>query len=84
MATATDWNQQYTDMFLPLFGRNSIVGRSVVIHYQNGQRFICATIGYPGPVTVAQAAFSGSVFGKLGWIFVQSHNRKCHDTTTPW
>ncbi|KTF72519.1 hypothetical protein cypCar_00041928 [Cyprinus carpio] len=61
-ATFTDWN-------LPLFGRNSIVGRSVVIHLPNGTRFACASIGYPGEVTVAKAAFRGLVVGTV--LFTQ-------------
>ncbi|XP_043079468.1 uncharacterized protein cusr [Puntigrus tetrazona] len=61
-ATLTDWN-------LPLFGRNSIVGRSVVIHMPNSTRFACASIGYPGDVTVAKAAFRGLVVGTV--LFTQ-------------
>ncbi|XP_050951372.1 uncharacterized protein cusr [Labeo rohita] len=61
-ATFTDWN-------LPLFGRNSIVGRSVVIHMPNSTRFACASIGYPGEVTVAKAAFRGLVVGTV--LFTQ-------------
>ncbi|XP_056125745.1 uncharacterized protein cusr [Rhinichthys klamathensis goyatoka] len=61
-ATLTDWN-------LPLFGRNSIVGRSVVIHLPNTTRFACASIGYPGEVTVAKAAFRGPVVGTV--LFTQ-------------
>ncbi|TRY87962.1 hypothetical protein DNTS_022779 [Danionella cerebrum] len=61
-ATFTDWN-------LPLFGSNSIVGRSVVIHTPNGTRFACAGIGYPGNVTVAKATFRGRVVGTV--VFTQ-------------
>ena len=52
-------------MFIPLFGRNSIVGRSIVIHGKDGARMMCASIGYPGPVTVAQAEFNGEAYGEL-------------------
>uniref|UniRef100_A0A3P8R6A9 Superoxide dismutase copper/zinc binding domain-containing protein n=1 Tax=Astatotilapia calliptera TaxID=8154 RepID=A0A3P8R6A9_ASTCA len=38
----------FTDFNLPLFGKNSIVGRSVVIHQPNGSRFACMSISYPG------------------------------------
>uniref|UniRef100_A0A8K9Y876 Superoxide dismutase copper/zinc binding domain-containing protein n=1 Tax=Oncorhynchus mykiss TaxID=8022 RepID=A0A8K9Y876_ONCMY len=31
----------FTDFNLPLFGQNSIVGRSVVIHRPDGTRFLC-------------------------------------------
>ncbi|XP_051549839.1 uncharacterized protein cusr isoform X1 [Myxocyprinus asiaticus] len=61
-ATLTDWN-------LPLFGRNSIVGRSVVIHQPNGTRFACASIGYPGKVSVAKAVFRSPVVGTV--LFTQ-------------
>uniref|UniRef100_A0A3Q1GDM1 Superoxide dismutase copper/zinc binding domain-containing protein n=1 Tax=Acanthochromis polyacanthus TaxID=80966 RepID=A0A3Q1GDM1_9TELE len=35
----------FTDFSLPLFGQNSIVGRSVVIHLTDGARYVCASIG---------------------------------------
>ncbi|XP_001343650.6 uncharacterized protein cusr [Danio rerio] len=57
-ATLIDWN-------LPLFGWNSIVGRSVVIHMPNGTRFACSSIDYPGEVTVAKAVFRGPVVGTV-------------------
>ena len=34
----------YTDQYLSLSGVYSIVGRSIVIHFQNGSRFVCANI----------------------------------------
>uniref|UniRef100_A0A3P9JLK0 Superoxide dismutase copper/zinc binding domain-containing protein n=1 Tax=Oryzias latipes TaxID=8090 RepID=A0A3P9JLK0_ORYLA len=38
----------FTDFNLPLFGQNSIVGRSVVIHSQtDNARFACASIAQP-------------------------------------
>ena len=49
---------------MPLFGKHSIVGRSIVIHSTSGSRWICANIGYPGPVVVAKAEFNGDVVGK--------------------
>uniref|UniRef100_A0A3P8Z4U8 Superoxide dismutase copper/zinc binding domain-containing protein n=1 Tax=Esox lucius TaxID=8010 RepID=A0A3P8Z4U8_ESOLU len=55
----------FTDFNLPLFGRNSIVGRSVVIHQPDGVRFLCSSIGYPGEVHVARATFRHPVFGLL-------------------
>uniref|UniRef100_A0A8C4RYN5 Superoxide dismutase copper/zinc binding domain-containing protein n=1 Tax=Erpetoichthys calabaricus TaxID=27687 RepID=A0A8C4RYN5_ERPCA len=40
-----DWfSSVYIDWNLPLFGRNSIVGRSVVIHLPNGTRLACGSI----------------------------------------
>ncbi len=64
-ATFLDWN-------LPLFGRNSIVGRSVVIHMPNSTRFACASIGYPGEVTVAKATFRGLVVGTVQFTQLSS------------
>jgi len=34
----------YTDDRLPMFGEHSIVGRSIVIHKNDGTRWVCATI----------------------------------------
>ncbi|XP_038678163.1 uncharacterized protein cusr [Scyliorhinus canicula] len=56
--TFEDWN-------LPLFGINSIVGRSVVIHHPNSTRWLCATIGYPGEVITAVAIFKSPVAGRI-------------------
>lgn len=39
--------RQYDDRYLSLYGVNSIIGRSIVIHFTNGSRLICANIGYP-------------------------------------
>uniref|UniRef100_A0A3Q1HEW0 Superoxide dismutase copper/zinc binding domain-containing protein n=1 Tax=Acanthochromis polyacanthus TaxID=80966 RepID=A0A3Q1HEW0_9TELE len=50
---------------LPLFGQNSIVGRSVVIHLTDGARYVCASIGYPGEVTVGRAIFRSPVVGQI-------------------
>lgn len=38
------YSGSYRDMFLPMSGPNSIVGRAVVIHKNNGKRWICANI----------------------------------------
>ena len=56
-------NETYTDLYLPLFGKYSVVGRSIVIHSPTGARWICANIGYPGPVTVAKTEFNGDIEG---------------------
>lgn len=34
----------FTDDKLPMFGEHSIVGRSIVIHKNGGQRWVCASI----------------------------------------
>lgn len=58
----------FNDSSLPLFGPNSIVGRSIVIHQVNGARFVCASIGYPGDVSVARARFRSPVVGEIWFI----------------
>ncbi|KAM8879791.1 uncharacterized protein cusr [Spinachia spinachia] len=65
LADTSEVDLMFTDFSLPLFGRNSIVGRSVVIHQPDGARYVCASIGYPGEVTVAQATFQSPVVGKV-------------------
>ncbi|CAL8270478.1 unnamed protein product [Gadus morhua 'NCC'] len=60
---ATD--MRFTDFNLPLFGLNSIVGRSMVIHQPGGPRFVCAPIGYPGEVVRAMAEFQTPVVGRV-------------------
>ncbi|KAJ8264487.1 hypothetical protein GJAV_G00149720, partial [Gymnothorax javanicus] len=64
-----NFEDSFTDFNLPLFGNNSIVGRSVVIHFENGSRFACASIGYPGRVTVGKAVFTHPVVGTM--LFTQ-------------
>lgn len=63
----------FSDYNLPLFGQNSIIGRSVVIHQTDGSRYVCASISYPGEVTVARARFQGPVVGEL-WFTQQKNN----------
>lgn len=69
----------FNDPSLPLFGPNSIVGRSVVIHQGNGARFVCASIGYPGDVSVARARFRSPVVGEI-W-FTQLKNNPLSDVS---
>ena len=64
MDDKTSIDQEYEDLYLPLFGQHSIVGRSVVIHKKvGGGRWVCANIAYPGPVTTAVAEFDGFAQG---------------------
>ncbi|XP_033102965.1 uncharacterized protein LOC117105796 isoform X1 [Anneissia japonica] len=59
MTTYMDWN-------LPLYGRNSIIGRSVVIHFSSdGSRWVCGTIGYPGEVKTVYGKFQTPVVGSI-------------------
>ncbi|KAL4640195.1 hypothetical protein GN956_G12638 [Arapaima gigas] len=71
-ATFIDWN-------LPLFGINSIIGRSVVIHMPNGTRHLCGSIGYPGDVTVAKATFRSPVVGTI--VFTQLKGNSYSDVS---
>lgn len=71
----------YVDQNLPLFGANSVIGRSVVIHRdEDGSRWTCANIVYVGAVMEASAAFS--VAGQtLQIIFQQAADDPFADTT---
>ncbi|XP_023190475.1 uncharacterized protein LOC102220097 [Xiphophorus maculatus] len=73
------FDMTFTDFNLPLFGQNSIVGRSVVIHLVNSDRYACASIDYPGAVTVASATFQTPVVGKI--IFTQLVNNPLSDVS---
>lgn len=69
------------DPKLSLFGFNSIVGRSVVLHNQDGTRFACGTIKYEGvAVTSAKAAFGkdGPYVGQA--VFAQPTGNNLADT----
>ena len=59
-------NETYIDEYLSLYGVYSIVGRSVVIHRNDGSRWVCANIEYPSDVTVAyspfRTVFAGNIF----------------------
>ncbi|XP_053085248.1 uncharacterized protein cusr [Pangasianodon hypophthalmus] len=69
LSNADDIQASFTDWNLPLFGQNSIVGRSVVLHQPDGTRFICSSIGYPGEVITARAIFQSPVVGTI--LFTQ-------------
>ena len=58
----------FTDDSLLLYGVHSIVGRSVVIHRSNGDRWVCANIEYPGDVTVAYSPFRANLIGNIFFI----------------
>lgn len=74
LADLDDVNQTVTDFNLPLFGRNSIVGRSVVIHLRtDGSRYACASVGYSGEVIVGRARFQSPVVGEI-WFTQLSVN----------
>lgn len=70
---------RFNDPNLPLFGLNSIVGRSIVFHRPDGARFACASIGYPGEVFVARARFQSPVVGEIR--FTQLKNNPLSDVS---
>lgn len=47
----------YWDQYLPLFGDESILGRSIVIHNTNGARVACADINFMGVTLNSRATF---------------------------
>ena len=61
-------NRFHIDTYLPLHGVHSIVGRSVVIHRNNGARWVCANIEYPSDVTVAYSPFRANFIGNIFFI----------------
>ncbi|CAJ1053226.1 hypothetical protein EPR50_G00014820 [Xyrichtys novacula] len=65
LAGKNEVEMSFKDYHLPLFGQNSIVGRSVVIHLLDGSRYACASIGYPGEVVVSRANFHTPVVGDI-------------------
>jgi len=62
----------YTDSYLSLYGVHSILGRSVVIHRSNGDRWVCANIEYPGDVIVAYSPFRTVLAGDI--FFIEPHS----------
>lgn len=67
-------NKTFTDFNLPLFGHNSVVGRSVVIHLRtDGSRYACANVGYPGEVIVGRARFRSPVVGNIWFTQLTSN-----------
>ena len=58
----------FMDTYLPLYGVHSIVGRSVVIHRNDGSRWVCANIEYPSDVTVAYSPFRNVFAGDIFFI----------------
>ncbi|XP_070684387.1 uncharacterized protein cusr [Pempheris klunzingeri] len=79
LAGKNEVDMMFVDFNLPLFGQNSIVGRSVVIHEPDGARFVCASISYPDEVVVARARFQSPVVGEV-W-FTQLKNNPLSDVS---
>lgn len=79
LAGKNEVDMVFTDFNLPLFGHNSILGRSVVIHETDGARYVCASISYPDEVIVARARFQSPVVGEI-W-FTQLKNNPLSDVS---
>lgn len=59
-------NESYTDWNMPLFGTNSIVGRSIVLHLNSdGSRYAYGQIGYPSLVKTVIVDFKAPVTGSI-------------------
>lgn len=56
---------RFDDPSLPLFGDDSIMGRSVVIHRADGSRWACATIVDAASPATAQVQFQGQLQGSV-------------------
>ncbi|RWS08541.1 uncharacterized protein B4U79_07981 [Dinothrombium tinctorium] len=69
----------HVDMNLPLFGPNTIIGRSMVLHKPNKERWICATIGYAAPTITAVATFVYPIVGEV--VFRQEKDKPWSETT---
>ncbi|RUS91560.1 hypothetical protein EGW08_000675 [Elysia chlorotica] len=71
----------YTDYNLQLFGTNSIVGRSLVIHRNDAtsSRWVCVNIEPQYPVITAEALFLHPVIGRV--LFMQERGRPELDTS---
>ncbi|XP_077379676.1 uncharacterized protein cusr [Festucalex cinctus] len=80
LANQNESDVTFVDFNLPLFGRNSIVGRSIVIHLLDGARYVCSSIGYPGEVIVARATFRSPLVGNM-W-FTQLKDNPLSDVST--
>lgn len=53
-------NVSVTDPFIPLFGRDSVIGRSIVIHRPGGARWVCANVTHLQPTVTLVATFNSS------------------------
>ncbi|XP_078667729.1 uncharacterized protein LOC144909563 [Branchiostoma floridae x Branchiostoma belcheri] len=79
LSAMTSMSKTETDWYLPLYGRYSIVGRSVIIHDTSGGRWVCANIGYPGEVVTAMAVFKTPVAGHM--VLRQVRDKPYMDTS---
>ncbi|CAL1534088.1 unnamed protein product [Lymnaea stagnalis] len=81
LENALEKSSVYTDWNLPLFGENSIIGRSVVIHRNDtaASRWVCSNIRPMYPVVTARAVFRYPVIGQI--VFMQELNEPLAETS---
>ena len=74
-------NEVYSDSDLPLFGKDSIIGRSIVIHFaNNNSRWVCANINYSTPTVQTSSLLS--VYGHtIQVLLIQPADDPFADTT---
>ena len=59
---------EYTDLSIQLQGLNSVVGRSILIHKNNGEPWVCATLNHlDAPINLAVATFHYPVVGRISF-----------------
>lgn len=70
---------EYMDLSVQLFGLNTLVGRSIVIHKNNGENWVCSNLDYTDEdVSIAVAYFYYPVVGKI--TFQQLSNNPHSET----
>jgi Cu/Zn superoxide dismutase len=70
----------YMDYNLPLYGSNSVIGRSIVIHKQaGGARWVCANIESTDEMRIAEITFTYPYIGYM--VFQQSLQNWYHAET---
>ena len=74
------YNNTFTDSNVPLFGRNSVIGRSIILHHKNESRWVCANIVYDMPTVEANALFNVSGHMVM-FSFIQPADNAFVDTT---
>ena len=69
LANLSSYNETWIDPNLQLYGSNSIIGRSVVIHKNqpNSPRWICSTI-WPGEGIAMNTAYARFTFPFIGYM----------------
>ncbi|CAL4177305.1 unnamed protein product, partial [Meganyctiphanes norvegica] len=67
-----------TDYNLPLFGPRSVTGRSIVIHQEMGDRWVCANLHSDLPMIRSAVTFRYPVVGEI--IFEQPENDPLSET----